>query len=153
MARILQTYECPHCSAPLTAVKRPDKCPGCGYDFGEAINEYKYPVTLFEQSERLLRPHAHLDAVIAMPVEKALSVLNDALHILETLSAKNVPLLDIRELVQRGIRIGNIATKYDEYIQAGGKHVPSLFIKEGDKDVVQKTASGEGPTGRVTPIL
>jgi hypothetical protein len=146
MARILNTYECPHCSEPLISSKRPDKCPNpkCGYDFGEAINEYKYPVTLREQLERMLTKAAHHDAVIGMPIVKANFMMNDALNIIETIAAKNVKTSDIRNLITMAIRIGDIATKYHEYLEAGGKHVPSLFIKEGDTGDVQKTTDGKG---------
>lgn len=146
MASIKQIYECPHCHETLTASRRPDKCPNpkCGYDFGEAINEYKYPVTLREQFERMQSRHAHLDAVIAMPVEKALFMMNDALNIIETIPAKNVPASDIRNLVALAMRIGNIATKYNEYVEAGGRHVPALFIKEGDtNEQLPKKPNGE----------
>lgn len=152
MALVKQCYECPHCHEPITASRRPEKCPNpkCGYDFGEAANEYKYPVTLREQLERMNSKNAHLDAVIAMSVDKALFILNDALNILETVSAKNVPASDIRNLIAIGIRIGNIATKYNEYIEAGGRHVPALFLKEGDKnEPVSTKPNGKGPSGSV----
>ena len=149
MALVKQCYECPNCKEPLIASRRPDKCPNpkCGYDFGEAINEYKYPVTLREQYERMQSKNAHLDAVIAMSVDKGLFILNDALNIIETMPAKNVPASDIRNLVAVAMKIGNIATKYNEYIEAGGRHVPALFIKEGDKnEQLPKTTNGEGTT-------
>lgn len=151
MASIKQIYECPHCNAPLTASRRPEKCPACGYDFGEAISEYKYPLTLREQFERMQTKQTHHDAVIAMPIEKANFVLNDALNIIETLPAKNVRASDIRTLVMMSIKIGNIATKYHEYLEAGGRHVPSLFFKEGDaNEQLPQTTVREGPPGPVT---
>jgi hypothetical protein len=149
MASIKTIYECPHCHETLTASRRPEKCPNpkCGYDFGEALMEYKYPVTLQEQFERMKSKHAHLDSVIAMPIEKSMFMMNDALNIIETVSAKNVPASDIRSLVTMAMRIGNIATKYNEYIEAGGRHVPALFIKEGDKnEQLPKKPDGEGPS-------
>src|SRR5271157_5203577 len=112
MAGVKALYECPHCHETLTASRRPEKCPGCGFDFGEAINEYKYPMTLREQLERMNTSHAHYDAVLAMPVEKAQFIMNDAINIIETLPAKNVRVSDIRSLVMMAIKIGNIATKY-----------------------------------------
>lgn len=144
MSIIKAIYECPHCHAPLTATKRPDKCPACGYDFGEAINEYKYPVTLHEQYERMQSRVAHHDAVIAMPVEKANHIMNDALNIIQTIPVKNVRASDIRSLIVMAIQIGQIATKYHEYLEAGGRHVPSLFFKEGDTSELPKTTAGEG---------
>lgn len=146
MASIKQLYECPHCHETLTASRRPDKCPNikCGYDFGEAINEYKYPVTLREQLERMLSKQAHYDAVLAMPIEKANFMMNDALNIIETIPAKNVKASDIRSLVMMAIKIGNVATKYHEYLEAGGRHVPSLFIKEGDTNEQQLPQNTDG---------
>lgn len=152
MASIKQLYECPHCHETLTASRRPDKCPNpkCGYDFGEAINEYKYPVTLREQLERMLSKHAHYDAILAMPIEKANFMMNDALNIIETVPAKNVKASDIRTLVMMAIKIGNIATKYHEYLESGGRHVPSLFIKEGESNEhLSPDSNGERPAGSV----
>lgn len=75
-------------------------------------------------------------------------MVNDALNIIETLPAKKVPASDIRYLVEMAMKIGQIATKYDEYIRAGGKHVPSLFINEGDT----KNESESEPARRAPPI-
>jgi hypothetical protein len=147
MASIKSIYECPHCHAPLTASRRPDKCPACGYDFGEAINEYKYPVTLHEQYERLQTKIAHCDAVLNMPIEKANHIMNDALNIIETIAAKNVRASDISYLIGMATQIGQIATKYHEFLQEGGRHVPSLYFKEGDAREPEETAVREGPTG------
>lgn len=149
MAAIKTLYECPHCKETLTASRRPEKCPNpkCGYDFGEALNEYKYPVTLGEQLERMLTKQVHHDAVIAMPIEKANFMMNDALNIIQTIPAKNVKASDIRHLVMMAIQIGEIATKYHEYLEAGGRHVPSLFIKEGDtNEQLPKEPDGKGPS-------
>jgi hypothetical protein len=58
-------------------------------------------------------------------------MMNDSLNIIETIPAKNVRASDIRYLVMMAIRIGEIASKYHEYLEVGGKHVPSLYIKDG----------------------
>lgn len=146
MTMIRHIYECPHCEAPITSQKRPDKCPECGYSFGEAGLDYKAPMTLSEQHERLSNDLAHYAAILDLSMEKANSIMNDALNIIETLSAKKVKTSDIRYLVQMGKKIGEIATKYDEFIVAGGKHGPSLFLIEGDTSDTKKTADGEEPT-------
>lgn len=135
MASIRTLYECPHCENQLLDSKRPEKCPACGYSFGEPGDEFKYPVTLSEQLERIKNTKAHYRSILNMPIDKANNIVNDALNILETIPAKKVPTSDISYLIGMAIKIGDIAEKYHEYLAAGGKHVPSLFVKEeGDKD-------------------
>jgi len=134
MASVKTVYECPHCEAPLTSPKRPDKCPACGYSFGEAIMEFKYPLPLSEQMERIQNAPQLYQAILDMPITKANFIMNDALNIIETISAKNVPVSDISSVVMMAIKIGKIASQYHEFLAAGGKHVPSLFITEGEEN-------------------
>lgn len=146
MANIKQVFECPHCQASLIGPNRPQTCPACKYDFGEATGDFKYPLTLSEQQERISNKIMHYEAILDMPVIKANFIMNDALNIIETIAAKNVRASDIRPLVLMAIKIGQIATQYDGFIEAGGKHVPSLFFKEGDGNELPKTGDGEKPS-------
>jgi hypothetical protein len=130
MAAIKTLYQCPRCSEGITATQRPKHCPNCKYDFGEGASNYNYPLTLSEQHMRLQKRDEYHDALIAMPITKANSVMNDALNIVQVLPAKNVPVSDIRSLVTMAIQIGEIAKKYHEYLIAGGKHVPDLYLTQ-----------------------
>ena len=144
--KIGAVYECAHCGEPMTSEKRPARCSTCGYSFGEPGTEYKPPMTLSEQHERINNKKEHFAAILNLPNEKALAILNDALNIIETMSAKKVKASDIRYLVQMGIKIGQIATKYDEFIQAGGMHGPELVANEGETNEPKKTSSGAEPS-------
>lgn len=144
MPKIVAVYECPHCNAPLTSGKRPETCPECKYNFGEAAMDFKLPVMLSEQNVRLQNKTAYLDTIIDLPIEKANFILNDALNIVQTVPIKNVRVSDIRELMQMAIAIGQIATKYQEYLEAGGKHGPSLFFKEETQDGSSRSGKGTG---------
>lgn len=149
-AKIQNAYECPHCHNTLLDSKRPITCPACSYDFGEEAVDFKYPVTLTEQQERLQRKLGFYDAVLEMPIIKANSIMNDALNIIETISAKNCSISDISQVIGMAMKIGKIATKYDKYLRAGGKHVPSLFFKQKDKkDELSETSAGGDAAGGI----
>lgn len=139
-AQVSFVYECPKCLEPLKSKERPKFCPLCKYDFGESGDHYKLPTTLSEQYDRLQNHPVYYQTILNLPMEKANSIVNDALHIIQTIAAKNVPVSDIRYVVEMSIKIGQIAKKYQKYLEAGGKHVPSLFIKETQDG---KTGSGE----------
>jgi hypothetical protein len=143
--KIKSVYECPRCTAPLTITsnERPKTCPECKYDFGEGGDTYKLPLTLTEQLDRLMSKEAYYDVILDMPIEKANSIMNDALHIIQTVPGKNVGVSGIRILVETSIKIGQIATKYREFLEAGGTHVPTLFTEEIQDG---KTGPGKGST-------
>lgn len=136
-------YECPHCSSSLLSDKRPEICPSCKYEFGTGTTaRYRYPITLSEQHEALKNVLQFNSIIVDMPVEKANFIVNDALNIIKTLPAKNVRVSDIRSLVTMAIQIGEIAKKYQEYLEAGGTHVPSLFIQDKEDKGGNKTRPG-----------
>lgn len=143
--KIKGAYQCPHCEEVINSSRRPKVCPGCNYDFGSVISDYKYPHTLREQFEKLNDKPAFYDTVINMPIEKANAIMNDALNIIETISAKNVQVSDISQVIRMSIKIGQIATKYHEYLAEGGKHAPALFMVE-EKDELPASGDGEKVT-------
>ena len=136
---IRTVYECPHCNAPLTSKERPEACPKCNYDFGTATIKYKAPLTLYEQREKLLDKAGHRNAVLELEADKAKSILNDALNIIELIAVKKASPSDISTMVAQAKRIGEIATKYEEFLNAGGR----LTITEGDLDESKKTGVRE----------
>jgi hypothetical protein len=73
-------------------------------------------------------------AIAELPIDKANSIMNDALVLIETISGKNTPVSGMRDLVAMGIRIGEIATAYHKYLEAGGRHFPTFFIPEQNRD-------------------
>jgi hypothetical protein len=80
--------------------------------------------------------------VVDLPVDIANNIMNDALHIVQTIPAKKVRVSDIRTLMRMAIQIGDIARKYEEFLLAGGTHTPDLFIKVGEDD--ESTTNGNG---------
>jgi hypothetical protein len=148
MGQIQAMFQCFSCEETILAPTRPKTCPGCGYDWGDAASKFKAPYMLSEQNERFKNRTAYRDAILDLPVAKMNAVLNDALNIIETLSAKNVRISDISQVVKMAIEIGKIATAYDAFIRAGGKHGPSLFFKEGDK----KDEPADGGVSEVTEV-
>jgi hypothetical protein len=144
VAKIKSVYQCPRCQESLTASERPEHCPKCGFEFDSAAETatYVYPRTLSEQHEQLADVAAFTDACLAMPITKANDILNDALTVIRTLPAKNVAVSGIRDLIEMGIRIGEMAEKYKEFLEAGGAHVPDLVLRaeetRGAKNDVQK---------------
>lgn len=149
-------YECPKCHEPISSSQRPDFCPSCHYDFSEVedLKHYRYPLTLTEQNAKLDDGRGSrllYDAVIDMPIDKAKDMLNDAFFILQTISAKNTPVSDIRDLIKLGIRIGEVARTYENFLKASGKHVPDLYIKssssqEAENENSEKNRGREIPT-------
>lgn len=121
---------CPRCDAGITASDSTTNCPECGLILGTKIGpDYQPPLTLTEQHLKFQDDQRHLEVLINLPIEKANSMLNDALNILETVTAKKVNISDIRNLMGMALRIGELAKAFDSYLQAGGKLVPSLFLE------------------------
>lgn len=136
MASIKSLYQCPRCEEGMTVDKgRPKNCPGCGYEFSDAVLGYKYPLTMHEQHEKLRKDAEHRQALLDMPIEKANSIMNDSLNIMQILPGKIVTKEDIRHLMGMAIQIGEIAKAYETFLIAGGQHVPALFL--GDEKSLQ----------------
>lgn len=136
-------YECPHCKSSLLSEKRPEVCPSCNYEFSAGtVQRYRYPHTLSEQHEAINNAMQFHTVIADMPIAKANFIVNDALNIIKTLPAKNVRVSDIRSLVTMAIQIGEIAKKYQEYLEVGGTHVPSLFIQDKEEKGGNKTRLG-----------
>lgn len=140
---IKHAYVCPRCEEGITADFTDPRCPKCGLGLGTSTR-YVDPLTLDEQRMKLKDPGAHLRAVLELKVVKALSVLQDALNIIETLSVKKASIADIRPMIEMGMSIGNIATAYDAFIRAGGKHVPSVQAMH-EEQVLQTLAAAVAP--------
>lgn len=136
MASIKSIYQCPRCEESMTVdTGRPKNCPGCGYEFSAAVLGYKYPLTMHEQHEKLQKDAEHRQALLDMPIDKANSIMNDSLNIMQVLPGKIVTKSDIRELMGMAIKIGEIAKAYEAFLIAGGQHVPALFL--GDEKPLQ----------------
>lgn len=147
---ISMTYTCPRCEEGITAAKRPENCPGCGYTFAARRNYLRAPHTLTEQREGLGDDSAHLRFLLDLPIEKANSMLNDALDIVRTIPAKKVSASDIRILMGMAKSIGEIALKYEEFLAAGGVHTPGLLLSKGAQNEPQKTTDGGKPRRGLT---
>jgi hypothetical protein len=150
MAKIKNVYTCPRCEEGITSDEKPEKCPGCGAKFPAlGTSGFAEPVTISEQRQRLGDEVAHRRFVLSLKMEVANDIMNDALNIIQTIPVKKVPVADIRDLVGMAIRIGEIATKYHEFLAAGGTHTPELFIKKsGDTNGNAKTVHGGPPPTR-----
>jgi hypothetical protein len=113
------------------------------------------PTTITEQTAVINDRVAHIAFVLSMPIDIANDVMNDALNIIETIPGKKVKASDIRTLMGMAIKIGEIAKKYEEFLQAGGTHTPELFIKtSGDQNESQKTGDGtQASTTVPTPLF
>jgi hypothetical protein len=115
---------------------KPKFCRECGYSFIENnFNTYTTPVTITEQLIKLNSLDGARDAILGLTQGKALSVLEDAQKIMETIAGRKTATVDIRPIVECAIKIGEIGKAYDAFIKAGGKHVPSLFINNNHEDV------------------
>lgn len=129
-AEIATIYICPKCEEGITAKKRPQRCPGCGYQFREsdpmAPRLRMYPA-LSEQAIAVRDSAAYAKFLAELPPESALAVLMDACHIVEALPAKNCDVADISMLVGLAIRIGKMAEKYDDFLRSGGRHPYSVL--------------------------
>jgi hypothetical protein len=107
------------------------ECPSCGLLLGKKDNftPYTYPYTLCEQHYKYEDQEKFLERLRDMPLEKAMSVLNDALNIVETIGAKNLETPGISSLVGLAMKIGEVAKAYQAFLEAGGRHVPGVLLK------------------------
>jgi hypothetical protein len=150
-ATIKTIFSCPRCDNGITSIETTTKCPSCGLPLGKYNDDpYTPPLTFTEQHEKHRDTKLHVKAITELPIEKANSIMNDALSIMELIAGKKENTSGISMLIGMGIKIGEIAKAYDAYLTAGGKHVPSFYTtstasKPGDKqdEPVSKNASGE----------
>lgn len=155
MAKIKNIVTCPRCEESLVAEHiKPEYCPACGWKFSKEISSFEIPETITAQLNRLQDKKKHVQFVLDLPVQVASNILNDALHILQTISGKKVPASDIRDIVGMAIRIGDVAKKYEEYLAAGGSHTPGLLLTTEEQHELQKNRDGGKNAAPVpTPLL
>lgn len=158
MVKIKPAFICPRCDEGITATSKPEHCPSCGLKFSDVSNGFVTPITIAEQQERINDKDKHAKFILALPVDTATNILNDALHIIQTIPGKKVRASDIRDLMGMAIQIGDVAKKYEDFLAAGGVHTPGLFIKTktttGDGNELQKTTNGgTTPASVATPML
>jgi hypothetical protein len=144
MVSIKNTYICPRCEEGITGSNKPDFCPSCGFKLSLNSNQFTAPLTIAEQQERINNKVEHARFILELPIDTAASILNDALHIVQTIPGKKVRASDIRSLMGMAIQIGEVAKQYEEFLAAGGTHTPGLFITTGENEhEQQKTRDGE----------
>lgn len=144
-------FVCPKCDHAEPAAVKPRYCKECGYSFIENdFSKYYNPITLTEQFTKLKDVEGLRDAVLDLPLEKAISILEDAKSIVETIGGRKDRTMDIRPLVECAIRIGGIAKAYDDFLRAGGRHIPSLYTNNDNSEVSDESSKASGSTGEVT---
>ena len=152
--KIENIYVCPKCDYATPGSKKPRYCTECGYSYIENnFSTYTSPVTITEQLKKLNNLEGARDAILGLTQDKALSILDDALKIVETLAGRKTKAVDIRTIVERAIAIGEVAKAYDAYIKAGGKHVPSLFINNDNNEEIKNESDGASTTGSAQEVL
>lgn len=127
-AQIQSVFLCPRCEEGITSIAKTTECPSCGLPLGKQLSDtYTPPYTLTEQHEKLGAKEDYVRFLTDLPTNKANSIMNDALSLIEVVSGKNNSAADIRNLVSMAIRIGEIGKAYDAFLSVGGKHTPSFF--------------------------
>lgn len=152
-AVIKNIYTCPRCDEGITASSKPDFCPGCGFKLSGNVDSFTVPHTIAEQSERLTNKTEHVQFVLNLSMDAATNIMQDALHIIQTIGGKKVLASDIRNLMGLAIKIGDVAKKYEEFLGAGGSHTPGLFITSGETNELQQAADGSKTTAPVATTL
>lgn len=161
MAQVSSLYVCPRCEEGISAIKQIVSCPSCGLPLGKQTQApYTPPYTLTEQHQKYQDTKQYVQALQDLRIEKANSIMNDALSLIEIVAGKNTPIADIRNLIEMAIRIGDIAKAYDAFLIAGGKHIPSFYIKQtspGESNELKNAKSSgvtpPGPTNPPSPLL
>lgn len=153
--KIENIYACPKCDFAVTGQTKPKYCRECGYSFIENnFLSYTTPITISEQLLKLNDLSGARDAVLSLKQEKALAILDDALKILETIGGRKTATLDIRPIVERAIAIGKIGEAYDNFIKAGGKHVPSLYLNNNNEVTKDEPSNlRTSPAGTISEAL
>ena len=146
---------CPRCQEANTGEAESINCGHCGFPLGAQtanVKAYTTPYTLTEQHAKYGDDKKYLEAIMKMDLDKMMSIMNDALNIVEILpTCKNSPNVGISNLIGLAKSIGDIARAYENYLIAGGKHPPDTIAnayktnnitKEVPKNVPQsKSAS------------
>lgn len=149
-ASVLNIYQCPRCEEHITARQKPKQCVSCGYEFPEDTRpSYMPPMTFSEQHVKYNNEKDMYKAALGITPQKAEYIVLDALLILQTIPGKICRPEDIRNLIGAAKSIGELANAYEAFLQARGKHVPSLYIKETDNESTSTTgadASASNPT-------
>jgi hypothetical protein len=157
MAQIKWCYACPRCGAGITSLESTTRCPDCALPLGKQdLDPYTPPYTFSEQHEKYRDTEKLVTTLAELPIEKANSILNDALLSLENIAGKKTHISDISLVVKMGKRIGKIAVAYENFLGTGGKHHPSFFTKEQQqqKEIQTerpRTAMGPGTPRSATP--
>jgi hypothetical protein len=137
-------FLCPRCEAEVLSIKTAFSCPNCGLPLGrQPVAPYTPPYTLFEQHEKYQDKEAFVNVVINLPIEKANSMLNDALAVIELIAGKINSTSDIRIVMGLARKIGDIANAYHTYLEVGGKHVPNFFNKQQNQNEEQNNVNTE----------
>ena len=142
-AQVSGVFICPRCEEGVSSIETTTECPSCGLPLGKKeLAPYTPPYTFTEQHEKFKDSESYVGALIHLPINKANSIMNDALSLIEVIAGKNTPTADIRNIVSMAISIGEIAKAYDAFLSSGGRHVPTFFIKTttstGDSNVQPK---------------
>lgn len=126
-AKIKYTYACPRCDEGVTSKTINTECPKCGLPLGpDSRIPYTPPYTLSEQHHKYDDAELRLAALLAIPTEKALCMLEDAHWIVQTIAGKKASVTDISFMMGLAVKTGAMAQRYLDYLEAGGKHVPAL---------------------------
>jgi hypothetical protein len=154
-AQIKVCFQCPRCEAGITSIENTVSCPGCGLPLGkQPVSPYSPPYSFSEQHLKYTNTELLLDVLSGLPIEKANSIMNDALLIIENIAGKKTPVEGISLLVRMAIRIGEIAKTYEEFLTAGGKHFPSFLAQQQQKNQEKqdepKNQVGRDPTSAVS---
>jgi hypothetical protein len=149
MTQIKNIFQCPRCDHDITSIGTTTSCPSCGLPLGNShVDPYTPPYTFTEQHTKLEDTEQYVKTLTDLNINKANNIVNDALTIFETIAGKNTSVSGIGSLVRMGIRIGEIAKAYDNFLSVGGKHVPSYFIKTppGESNVTETIGDGKKPS-------
>ncbi len=149
MAHTLKAvFQCPRCAEGITSATRPKICPACKYEFvKQEQSGYAAPLTLTEQYNKYRNQPEYIRFVQSLGPEKTNDILNDALTIVASLPGKSADVSDIRLVVEIAKSIGEIATKYDEFLRAGGKHTHSLINPQNKKETQDGNSAPSGDGG------
>lgn len=141
-AHIKSVFLCPRCEEGITSIEITASCPNCGLPLGkQALDPYTPPYTFSEQNEKYLHREQLLNVLENLPIEKANSIVNDALLIIENIAGKKTRVEGIRTLMGMAIRIGEVATAYENFLKAGGRHYPSFFIQQQQQNQENQSES------------
>jgi hypothetical protein len=143
---VREIYQCPKCEEHIVAAIKPKNCPACKYEFPDASGMYLPPLTFHEQHTKYADKDSLYDAILNLRIEKAEAIMHDALYIIETVAGKICQPKDIRELMGLAKAVGDIAHAYETYLEAKGRHVPSLYTTTEETTNDTQREIGRDPT-------